>query len=157
MLVRIFATWMLLCAVFAGDALAHDARPGTLRFALENGALAVEAPKPATVNVRNAHTRTRPASELLIGFENGSVSDALAAQLGLVDSRGFVITRVTTPTAREAGLQRFDVIRFVDGVVATQKALDDAKARAQLGGEVVLGVYRRGNLIEVPVQIVLRH
>ena len=141
---HVVACVLSLCAFSAGAQGA--AADGTLRSALERGALAL------------VHEREPlPVSRLLIGFQHEHVSEALAAQLGLVDTRGFVVTEVTTAMARSAGLQRFDLIRFVDGVVADQHTLDDAKMRAQVDGVLTLGVYRRGRLVEVPVTVVERH
>lgn len=94
----------------------------------------------------------QPQGRLVIGVYTDSAGRALRAQLGI--ERGLVVTGLTrNGNAREAGLQRDDVIAAVNGRPATSDSLAEAKAEAGFGGVVTLSVFRAGEHIEIEVPV----
>lgn len=84
------------------------------------------------------------------------LDSALASQLGLSDERGALIEAVMGGSpAAEAGLRQGDVIRKFDGHdIRDFNDLRKRVAAAQTGKDVMLEVFRDGDVLELPVTIV---
>lgn len=86
-----------------------------------------------------------PRGRLVIGVYTERPSQALCEQLGIDRHGSLVLTSLTKDgPAREAGLEKYDVITSVDGRPATSEELKEAKLRVGLGNPLEIGYLRRG-------------
>ena len=102
-------------------------------------------------NARNVMEQLREHGHVRRGWigitmNSQGIDDAAREYYGLEDTRGVIIERVTTDgPAEEAGLERFDIIRRVDGnPVRDNLDLISKIASKQPGEEVELGILRDG-------------
>ncbi len=60
---------------------------------------------------------------------------------------------VENSPAQQAGLQRGDVITSVDGTAMTSNELVSYVSKASIGQQIVLGIYRQGQTLEITVDV----
>ncbi|HET6553491.1 MAG TPA: Do family serine endopeptidase [Dyella sp.] len=90
-----------------------------------------------------------------LGLEGQDITPRIAKVLGLTDSKGVVVTRVTSgSTADTAGIQVGDVITAVDGKpVRNAQELRNAEGLMPIGSTIRLTVQRNGNPREVTARL----
>ncbi|MFZ4575124.1 MAG: PDZ domain-containing protein [Phycisphaerales bacterium] len=85
------------------------------------------------------------SSRKMIGLELGRLSDALAAQSGVVPGRACLVTRVVPGSpAQVAGVQMWDVIAGVEGQPDGSYASLRAGVSAKAPGEAIELTIKRG-------------
>ncbi|WP_430387255.1 Do family serine endopeptidase [Dyella sp. 20L07] len=91
-----------------------------------------------------------------LGVETQDITPRIAQVLGLKDTNGVVVTRVTTGSAaEEADIQVGDVITAIDGKpLRTAQELRNAEGLLPLGSTVKLSVLRSGNTRDVTAKLV---
>jgi uncharacterized surface protein with fasciclin (FAS1) repeats len=101
----------------------------------------------------------RPQGRKIIGVYLDEAGGGVRNALGLSRGVGLVVTRLTDGgEAEKSGVQSGDIIVEVDGKPATQRALDEAKAKRDFGDIVPLTIVRGGKRLHIDVAIgVERH
>ena len=111
-------------------------------------------------SVEEPNDPPRELPKAWIGIATQPVFGELSRHLGLVDDRGFRITRVYPGTlAESAGLQVGDVLLSFEGVELEPGGMEDAAVLARLvrsrdiGGLAQIEVFRGGETLELAVEL----
>ena len=138
-----------------GAALQVGIRDGRLRVNDSNVTMNdLDASNGVVHVIDKVLTPPQPQGRKVIGVFTERVSSALAAQLGIERRGALLITNLSGDNAKNAGVERYDVVTHINDRPATSANLDRGKEEAGFGGALELTILRRGEKRTVTVPVV---
>lgn len=143
-----------LLAASLGGALATSALATTVVRHDDPKQITVRIADPVRIRIDKSDKKAPLEKVTFLGVETSSVSDDLAAQLGLERDLGLVVQRVAENSPASGALQEHDVLtKFGDQLLVDARQLGVLVRSKKPGDEVKLTLFRAGKETTVSVKL----